>query len=632
MLIFKKIKDWKKYSYLSYLMAFLGCLVFVLQLYRFAHTQTSFVDEGMYTYLGYKFVTGGISYNELGLWNYYAPLSYFIPGVIQYWLGPGLRVARYFSILLGILTIIPLWLTVRRLRGNWWAALLVWVIALMPIQTRVLSVALSQSIVNCFLGWSLFFILGENRNIWQTISGAFLAGVIIMTRQNMLPLLPLLILYIFWQHGKRAGFFSLFASLVPIIVIQSIFWPNILRMWSFYWLPAQWFPFLSKYGTPANSYAIGGTVDITILSRIIAFFWGFRAYYIPLGGAVASFLLWPKKRNWESEKDFRMSVFLGILFLMLQVVHLWASVIGTSNCVFCYIPYNAFYSNIALLFIIVSYPSWVKKSSAFRTGIIVLSILIIAFGLGLATFEQFGDFLLNISIPRFIQFFKSGLLQNGYPLWDILENRFNLEYASARLILPPVVSLIFSVVLIILIYLAKKFLAKRKILFNYTLGPVLAIVFLLIGLGLSPLMGTAYRENGDCENNVLQNYENIGVLLNELIPGGSNIYWNVDSAVPLLYLNNISMHPSQTYGIYTFRSGGDSREVEESGYWNDLLASQWLEDADYLIIQENATLSPYISSEKDLDLQDYDLSILPAVNPCNFTSHLFVYKTKTVFP
>ena len=44
--------------------------------------------------------------------------------------------------------------------------------------------------------------LGEDRPLWQIILGSILAALAVLTRQNMAPVLPLLVLYIFWQHGK----------------------------------------------------------------------------------------------------------------------------------------------------------------------------------------------------------------------------------------------------------------------------------------------------------------------------------------------------------------------------------------------------------------------------------------------
>jgi hypothetical protein len=164
------------------------------------------------------------------------------------------------------------------------------------------------------------------------------------------------------------------------------------------------------------------------------------------------------------------------------------------------------------------------------------------------------------------------------------------------------------------------------------MGATILTVFLFAGFVISPLMSTAYRENGDCATDVIQSYERIGALLREIIPAGSNVYWNVDSAVLLLYTPDISLHPAQVYGLYTFRYGGDTREIENAGYWNDILASRWLAEADFVMIQENAVLSTFVSLEKDLDTKNYDMLTLPPVNPCDSNSHLLVYQVRKTSP
>jgi hypothetical protein len=70
------------------------------------------------------------------------------------------------------------------------------------------SVAVPQVLIACMLVWILVLVLGDGRPLWQIVLGSLLAGLMLMTRINMLPVLPLLLLYIFWQHGVKAGILS----------------------------------------------------------------------------------------------------------------------------------------------------------------------------------------------------------------------------------------------------------------------------------------------------------------------------------------------------------------------------------------------------------------------------------------
>ena len=168
-----------------------------------AHFRTSFLDEGMYLYKGLLFANGWYQpYQDYGLWTNHMPLAFLIPGYVQKWFGPGLATARYFMILLGILTVFGLWLVVRRWSGYWWAAIAVWAVALNPAEVKLYTLSISQGLIALMLVWVLVLTLGIKRPLWQIVLGAALAGVIMMTRLNMAFVLPILLLYILWQHQR----------------------------------------------------------------------------------------------------------------------------------------------------------------------------------------------------------------------------------------------------------------------------------------------------------------------------------------------------------------------------------------------------------------------------------------------
>jgi len=61
------------------------------------------------------------------------------------------------------------------------------------------------------LVWTLVFVLGEKRPPADRL-GSLLTGLMIMTRINMLPVLPLLVLLYLLEHGKKAGWISALAA------------------------------------------------------------------------------------------------------------------------------------------------------------------------------------------------------------------------------------------------------------------------------------------------------------------------------------------------------------------------------------------------------------------------------------
>jgi hypothetical protein len=213
---FRKLRD---NTWLAPALTVLGFLLYTFQAWAYAFIQTSFVDEGGYLYIGDLYARGILRpFQDYGPARWYPPLAYLLPGQIEKWFGESLLTGRSFSVLCGMGMLISLWLIARRLGGKWWGVAILWSFTLTPIAIQIYSLAISQALVACFLAWSLFFVLGERRPLWQIVTGSVLAGLTIMIRQNLFLFIPLLIAYIFWQHGRTAGWWSLAGCLIPIMV------------------------------------------------------------------------------------------------------------------------------------------------------------------------------------------------------------------------------------------------------------------------------------------------------------------------------------------------------------------------------------------------------------------------------
>ena len=61
-------------------------------------------------------------------------------------------------------------------------------------------------------------------------SGSAAAALIVMTRENMLPVIPLFAILVFWQHGKKKGIQSITVMGVVFLGIHAIYYPEILRI------------------------------------------------------------------------------------------------------------------------------------------------------------------------------------------------------------------------------------------------------------------------------------------------------------------------------------------------------------------------------------------------------------------
>jgi hypothetical protein len=137
---------------LADLLSITGMAIHAALLWAFAHTQISVLDEGLYLYKGWLFANGRYTpFQDYGAWTNQMPLAFLIPGWVQMIFGPGLRTGRVMAVALGILALLGLWLTTRRLGGRWVAALCVAVVALNPAAARMVTMAASQGLTACIL-------------------------------------------------------------------------------------------------------------------------------------------------------------------------------------------------------------------------------------------------------------------------------------------------------------------------------------------------------------------------------------------------------------------------------------------------------------------------------------------------
>ena len=569
-------------------MAFLGGVWAMFQMFAYSHTQESVLDEGAYLYKGYLFVTGQYTiYQPYGPWSNHMPLAFLIPGYAQFLFGPGIRTGRYFSIFLTGLMLWGVWILARRLGNRWWAIAAVWIFAINPALLKMYSTAVSQGLIACMLTWTLVLVLGERRPMWQIALGSILAGFILMTRVNMLIVLPIAVLYIFWQHGKKAGMVATLAGGFTFLIGHALFWPGILQNWTR--LPRAFTPFLDGWRFPKN-YEGSWQPDVTLEGKVLSFFHSIRFHFPAMVGALAAWLMWPPKSKWKSQSDFRSAVFLSILFISLLLMHMWAA-LGKDYCVFCLAGYVGFFSVVGLLLLILTFTSWRQQSSWWIQIIIVILILVTSAGIGYGSFEETGELLYNINIPRWL---LGSPIPGLAPLGGIVTNKYGLEAQQLRRLLPIFFGVgtgLFLLVLAFLVrYISSLFQKRNALLRTPSFGYWALAIFLLAGVMMSStiVFGGGYRTY-DCQQDVLQSYEAAGKHLAKYIPPSSLVYWKGTlSTVPLLYVPDIRIYPSQINDGYSMVDGDDLDLILKFGRWNEKLAIQWTKEADFILIEERS--------------------------------------------
>jgi hypothetical protein len=594
-----------------------GFIAFIVQALDIARTKTSFLDEGLYVYKGWLFATGKyLPFEEYGLWTNHAILSFLIPGYIQKWFGPGLDVARYFMIFLSILILLGLWVFAKRWGGKWWAAGAIWVMALNPAEIKVYTLALSEGLIAVMLVWMLVLTVGVKRPMWQILLGSALAGLMILTRENMLFVLPLLFLYLTWQYGWKTGLLALASGLIVVAIGTLWYWPDVLRFWATR-LPPFLTPFLDTWRMPMFGQGQGiPQAEAPNAYRVFLYFWlTFRLHFVALVSAVVVWLLWPSRKGRGLTERMRAAIFLSVLLLVLLAAHMNASLFG-DFCVSCILLYVGYFDFVGFLLLVVAHRFLVRELSPVRRVVILAIGAITILSIGFTTHEDLSSTFANAMIERLLDVYLWSALRYATGLPQLL-----LFRATFVLLISFLVILLFAVGLM----WTRRFYADRRT-WSGKVGIIALNALLIVGLILSPtkVLGKG-NDFFDCDgSNVLASYERAGQHLRTVIPPGSKVYWDGRIDAIFLYLPEVEIYPPQLNHVHSYRIGGDPDMLLRFGLWNDSLARQWLAETDYVMVEAGLRqdwVMEILESEQYTQLESS-----PKAERCRWQSVIQVYK------
>ncbi len=612
-----KIKSFQN-TYVPRLLAILSGLFLLVRSFQYANILPARLDESLFLYKGYLFANGTYTpFEPYGLWTNKNPLSFLIPGWFQLVFGAGLRSGRIFSILLGFLTILAVWIIVRKFTNEWFAFFAVAAIGLNPFYAWTFAQFISQSLAAALLAWMLVFTLGKDKPIWQIILGTILAVLVVQVRQNMLPVIPFLVLYIYWEDGKKAGTISFLVGLLSFIGLTAMYWPEIIRNYLAV-IPSFMQSFALKIiNLPDSTLVVSNNVPL--IERIVSFTQGLRTHFPEILGVFFA-SVWIFLPTNKKKRHFKSVLFLVILFIVLFLAHVWASILK-NFCVYCFSNYLAFFGILGVILFALCIYKQEEKIPVFWQILGVIFLLLLCTGAGFSIYQDTGHVLMELEIPRIKNMaFEPGSVE----LWTMLFNKFGLTYDELEMIIPTVFGFFFGLLFLGITVLYRKFQKKTFSFFTTS-----TILFAVLGCAVTfPLTEQQYGAAlKTCSSDSISTYETIGEYLDSQIEPNSKVWWwGLSGQIILSYMDDIQIYPPQLNYMFNYLAGGTGDRVYALGYWNEELALKWLSEADYAIV-ENSTFSGDIVKWIDADQFD-ELPQTISINQCSTTNYFRIFRRK----
>ncbi|MCE5207712.1 MAG: hypothetical protein LLG42_05300 [Chloroflexi bacterium] len=608
----------------------IALVIFVVRGLYYVDHQIDNMDEGTYLLKGKYYLEGTYQpYEDGGPITNKGVFSFWILGLSQL-ITPGLRSGRLFALFLSLAMLVGLWLLIRRLSNQTWAAGILLLFSLNGFWVSMYSRALTQSVCAALITFSLLLITQKSAKIWQLSLGMALAAVTALTRQNLIPYFVLAIVYVIWQFGIRKAWIPVTTGIAFFLLFNIIYWPDMYEM--------MWRPYVgimmrsfqslvngaSSTASVVAQSDIGSNVidhDYKITQELWVVFNTVSVYIVP--GLFSLFFL--ITANWsrvvKSEK-FKTFIFILTSFLVLSIIHLMA-VFQNNNILYSLPIYPGFFLPLGLIIIPCCYEWMGEKGNFVKAAALILSIIVSCTGIGLYQHRTFSNRVMFLEVPRVR---SMQILPGTTELWRSLENKFHWGYKNLEFITAAAYGLAIGIVFVLLCVVIWHVIRRRKPNLSFT--RLITLCSLGAAILFSPTNYLAGLPSTTiCEESVIDRLEEVGGELSSSIQPGSLIYWEYHSPVVLLYLDDIRLFPAQLNNYFYKREGGDEEALLEMNFWNDEIAEKWLLEADYVLLSEEAANNwePLMNTKYPARFDKIDITenLTPDVD----RSFLHVYKT-----
>jgi hypothetical protein len=589
MVLAKKLKAFLP-PWLPDLLSGIGAAFYMIQIFLFTHSQDSILDEGLYLLKGYWFAVGEyVPFEAYGPWTNKMPLAFLVPGYVQKFFGPSFRMGRYYAGVLAVLIFLGVWITSRRFGGRWGSAAAAAMIVLNPAPTKLYSIVASEGIIAAMLIWVVVLMMGKDRPFWQLLLGSCITGAIVITRSNLGLVFPIMMGYVFWEHGWRKGLLSLLVGLLPVAAGHILYWPKIMILWV-KWIPENISPFLESFRIDFTGAERIYDPDPGTIPRIKAFFQGIRFHFAALVGFLTTVFFLPE--DWKERSQFKSFVSLVVLFFSLLVLHIYGSVVMNIN-VSGYYVYLAFFSVLGIVITAGTIKSWQLNQPEWKMPVLVGLVILLSLGIFYSYASPSTYIGKRISIHLLLRPTSDFLVgwegESDGLIWQTINQAVGINYAEFIRLGTVVILLgLESLMIAGLILLTRKAISFGNAV---PVPSLIQVAFFSLGTVLAPtnLLGGG-MEYLDCRWGVISQHEQAARKIAAHVKDGEEIFWLGDkSQVVLLELEayrEVSYFPQQLNANFSRRIGGDPEELGRHGYWNDTLAADWLQQSEVVLIEK----------------------------------------------
>jgi 4-amino-4-deoxy-L-arabinose transferase-like glycosyltransferase len=200
----------------------LAVVLYLVQGYGLAHRMVTWTDESAYVHLGYLAAGGQISLFQDELTGSRMPLPFWVLGASQRLWGRSLLAARLTALGIGLVALVLTALIARRLAGDLAGLLAVFFFATQGVLVGYFATGTYHSLAAAILLGGLTLIIAVRRP-WGPAFGILVLSLLFLTRTNLWPVMPGVLLLLVCQARtvrERLGLLAA-AVAVPLVFFLS---------------------------------------------------------------------------------------------------------------------------------------------------------------------------------------------------------------------------------------------------------------------------------------------------------------------------------------------------------------------------------------------------------------------------